>query len=282
MSRDPIFITPRMLPRSWGGASTENWFVNLPAPNGRIGEVWSCDGASRGADSDYLGALIRDCPHEMLGDLGRAPPSVRFIFADRQTDSFDTRISFWRVLESDSAEVVARDVHQRERTVCCRVDDLLCAEDCTVDFRGRRIAAVEIRPNFLGRNRRTGTVPVRRLPALGSRLNRETWFRDPAVSAEVWRLPAESSLTPDGETCHVLTALTDGAVIAGRPVARGQSVFVPAYGHAMELRGEGSELLVSYPDQAPTSVWRHMPAPPAKSRADFSTSSSRSPGSLAA
>jgi hypothetical protein len=96
-----------------------------------------------------------------------------------------------------------------------------------------------------------------------TRRARATLFRDPALSVEAWLLPEWSRIVPDGETCHVITALTPGVTVDGRRLQPGTSVFVPAWGRPLDLTSAqgGGKLLVAYPDRTPTAIWRHSPGP---------------------
>jgi hypothetical protein len=262
MNREPLIVLPRMLPRHWARADVAPWCRMSPRPEARIGEIWSCDSANRGNESEHLAALIRANPDTMLGDLGRAPPSVRLVLADGVTDNFETRLSFWTILSAaPGANATIRDAHGKIERLVCDEDDVLRVEDGAIQFEGE-VTAIELRPNFLPRNEPPGATCSQLSPE-HSRSGRETLLRDSALSTEIWTLPPHSWIYPDGETCHVLTALTDGARIDGVLLDQGQSVAVPACGRKAHLSGVGAKLLVTYPDIVPTTIWRHRPTDPA-------------------
>ena len=81
------------------------------------------------------------------------------------------------------------------------------------------------------------------------------------MSVELWTLPKLSYLEPDGETCHVLMALTPGVAIDGHALSRGEAIFLPAEGRRVAMTGEGAQLVVAYPDLVPTEIWKR-PRPP--------------------
>ena len=145
------------------------------------------------------------------------------------------------------------------RQVRARHGDLLRVSDpAHIVFPGG-MTALEVRANFVPNNQPPRG--VRRLWAFSEKKHRVAWLRDPAMSVELWTLPELSFIEPDGETCHTLTALTPGASIDGAALSRGDTVFVPAHGRRLTLTGRGAQLLVSYPDLLPTSVWKHGHAP---------------------
>ncbi len=263
MAREPIFLTPRMLPRRWGRDELGDWCAGLPRPSARIGEIRSCQAANPTSTGSSLGALIQNAPEEMLGDLGRAPPSVRLVLTDEPTDALnlDGRLGFWRIIESPLDRALLLSEGKRARRVRCRRGDLFRIEGATRLGFDAGVAACEVRPQFLLENSPPPANPLRRILAHRNTSARQVWMRDAALSVELWTLPERSVLEPDGETCHVLTALTPGACIDGAPIARGQSVFAPANGDACVLSGHGATLMVSYPDLAPTNVWRTTPQP---------------------
>lgn len=263
MIREPIFLTPRMLPRRWGREQIGDWCAGLPRPSARIGEIWSCQAANTTDAGAPLGALIQSAPKDILGDLGRAPPSVRFVLADEPTDALnqDGRLAFWRIIESPLDGALTLGKGRRTRRVRCRRGDIFRIDGATPLAFDAGVAACEVRPQFLLENAPPPVNPLRRILAHRNTSHRQVWMRDPALSVELWTLPEHSVIEPDGETCHVLTALTPGACVDGVQIARGQSVFVPANGDACVLSGRGATLMVSYPDLVPTNIWRTAPEP---------------------
>lgn len=260
---DPVFITPRMLPRRWGREELGDWCSGHPRPPAKIGEVWSCHSANTATEGRSLEALVRDDPDRMLGDLGRAPPSVRLVLAGEPTDPIehDGRLTFWRLVESplDSA-LTANMPNGRIRRLRSQRGDIVRVDEQIGLCFDAGVAAIEVCPAFRPDNAAPPCAnPVRRLYAPRERSARQTWLRDAALSVELWTLPETSAIQPDGETCHVLTAMSQGVAIDGRPLARGQSVFVPARGRAAVLTGRGAQIMVAYPDLVPTDIWRHTP-----------------------
>jgi hypothetical protein len=261
---DPIFMTPRMLPRRWGREKLGDWCSGLPRPPIPVGEIWSSHGLNPANERQALDLIIRDDPSHMLGDLGRAPPSVRLIVTEEPSDPVphDGRLSLWRVVESPiDAALTAAMPDGRIRRMRGRRGDILRVDDKVGLCFDAGVVAIEVRPAFHPDNGAPRVNPVRRVFASRERSQRQTWLRDAALSVELWTLPDSSTIQPDGETCHVLTALTAGACIDGRFLARGQSVFVPAHGRPAVLTGRGAQLMVSYPDLAPTDIWRQAPRP---------------------
>lgn len=263
MTGEPIFLTPRMLPRGWGRDQLGDWCAGVPRPPARIGEIWSCQAANPTSAGSPLGALIQSAPEKMLGDLGRSPPSVRLVLTDEPTDALDHdgRLAFWRIIESPLDAALTLGEGRRARRARCRRGDLFRVDGATRLVFDAGVAACEVRPQFLLENTPSPANPLRRILAHRNASHRQVWMRDAALSVELWTLPAHSVIEPNGETCHILTALTPGACVDGAPIARGQSVFVPANGDACILSGHGSTLMVSYPDLVPTSIWRTTPEP---------------------
>jgi hypothetical protein len=58
-----------------------------------------------------------------------------------------------------------------------------------------------------------------------------------------------------------MMALSPGIMIDGRPLAKGEVVFIPAHGKDLHLTGRKAQALVVYPDGAPTSIWQLRPHP---------------------
>ena len=259
----PIFLTPRMLPRRWGRADLGAWFDNAPRPRFPIGEVWSAHPSNTADDGRHLGAHLVEAP-EMLGDLGRAPPSLRLIFTDATAAPLasDAHVAFWRVLEAPSgAQCMTSEADGRKpRALRCRTGDAFrVSYQARLQF-PRGVIALEARASFAPRN------SAHRVPALlrlspETKPARATLLRDGAMSVERWSLPKESEIHPDGETCHMLMALTQGVSLDGRALAQGEAAFIPANARPMRLHGAGARVLAAYPDMVPTAIWRIAPEP---------------------
>jgi hypothetical protein len=200
----------------------------------------------------------------MLGELGRAPPTLRLIITDEPSDPIacDGPIALWRLLDCPLDAVI--NVYEREAArghdVRCRRGDLLRIDNSARLVFPGGMTALEIRATFSPSNRSLPARAHRILPASEKR-HRTVWLRDPAMSVELWTLPEVSFVEPDGETCHVLVALTPGAAIDGEPLSRGDAVFVPAEAKRATLTGKGAQIAVAYPDLVPTQIWKHGRTP---------------------
>jgi hypothetical protein len=252
---DPIAVMPRFEKRDWGRSDLGQWGpARGPAASDMIAEAWLYD-AANGTDSGPLGRRLAANVHGMLGDLGRAPPRVRIIFPGRTTPVSSTApLSLWTVLEPGDPAGEPDAFH--------RPGDRIRAYDgATVVFAGGSVA-LEISAGFLPANDHVDGPLVVRLPPVSSR-RRATLFRDAAFSVESWMLPEWSRIVPDGETCHVLTALTPGVAVDGGKLPPGQAIFIPAWGRPLDVTAadRGAKAIVAYPDARPTSVWRHTPSP---------------------
>lgn len=262
---DPIFITPRMLPRRWGRSDLQDWCAGAPRPDGPIGEIWIAHPNNMTINGAHLGALISRDPATMLGDLGRAPPALRLVRTREPTDTLYSEgpVSLWRILQSPLDGIARVDGATRRptRQIRCRRGDLLRSTDRVGLAFGADVAALEVRAGFAPTN--IDAPDMARLSPIETRKGRHTWLRDIALSVEAWTLPAESWLEPDGETCHVLTALSPGVALDGRPLVKGEAVFLPAHSRCVRLTGAGAQVVVAYPDLVPTDIWRqtHRPDP---------------------
>lgn len=259
-----VFVMPRMLPRRWGRSELRDWCAGAPRPDLPIGEVWTIHPANMTDCGVHLGVCLSASPEDMLGNLGQAPPSVRLILSGEPTEPITSHESFaaWRVLEAPlDAGLTIVGAQPRDRRTKSRCGDLFRIEGGAGVVLDAEVAALEVRPSFVPTNHVAPSMRVRRLVAQREDRERQVWLRDPALTVEAWTLPERSYIEPDGETCHVLTALTAGVALDGRVLARGESVFVPANGRRALLTGRGAQLMVSYPDLAPTTVWRHAPQP---------------------
>jgi hypothetical protein len=264
---DPVFVTPRMLPRVWGRADLGDWCASAPRPDAPIGEVCALHAYNATESGEHLGKLITDAPADMLGDLGRAPPALRLVLTDAHTGLLRHNApALWRVLEAEAASTIdivsTAENDRRSSTKQCKSGDTYrVGAEGAIGFSGG-VVAVEARANFRPRNADTPIPPVARLAArTRADDKRIALLREPSLSVEVWTLPARSRLTPDGETCHALMALSPGIAVDGRPLAKGEVVFVPAYGRNLQLTGANSKALIVYPDREPTSIWQRWPTP---------------------
>jgi hypothetical protein len=257
---EPIFITPRMLPRGWGAADLGGWCAGAPRPALPVGEIWLAHPYNHTSDGEPIGEIIARAPEDMLGDLGRAPPLLRLIHTDALAGPLfsDSAIAAWRILEAKRGAglSVGALAGQRRKFACRPGDAFRVSWDDALEF-SPGIVALEARPNFLPRNDVASTAKAARLTSDGKR-DRSTLLRDNALSVEVWTLPGHSTLRPDGETCHVLVALSEGIKINSQPLKKGAAVFLPAHGAPAQLSGEGAQMLVAYPDIVPTAIWRHV------------------------
>lgn len=250
---DPIFVKPRFVERDWGRSDIGEWSaLETTQP---VAEAWLLD-AANATDDGPFGRKLATNSEAMLGDLGRAPPKLRLIFPGQTSTVKSTgAVSLWTILEPGNPSLVDRD------TAFHRPGDRIRAYDgAAVTFAAGSVA-LEASAAFLPTNDTEGPLVVR-LPPVSSR-QRATLFRHPALSVEAWILPDWSRVVPDGETCHVLTALTPGIAIDGRPLAPGRAIFIPASGRPLDIVTDntGPRLAVAYPDATPTSVWRHTREP---------------------
>lgn len=265
-NRDPVRLTPRLLPRRWGRTGAASWCANALRPEAAIGEIWSAHPHNVTDAGEHFGALLQGDPKTMFGDLGRAPPSVRVVITDEPSDpiSANAPLSLWRVLESplDGMFTIARG--EERQHLRSRRGDLIRVNDADHVLVGPDVTAIEVCAAFSPKNARPER-PVRKLLAARDRNERAVWLRDPALSVEAWMLPELSYLEPDGETCHVLMALTPGVAIDGAPLSRGDAIFLPAEGRSVTVTGRGAQVLVAYPDLVPTEIWKrpHPPKPAA-------------------
>lgn len=261
---DPIRLHPRLLPRRWGRERAPSWCADAERPSAPIGEIWIAHPYNTTSNGAHFGALLAQEPQAMLGELGRAPPSLRLVVTGEPSDPIqsDGPVALWRMLECPLDAVVnlyeADDGSVRE--VRCRRGDLLRTSERTRLVFPGAMTALEARANFVPSNQ-IESKRVQRVLAESEKRHRTTWIRDPAMSVELWTLPEVSLLKPDGETCHVLTALTPGVAVDGVPVSRGDAVFLPAEGRQATLTGKGAQVAVAYPDLIPTQIWMHTHAP---------------------
>ena len=200
----------------------------------------------------------------MLGELGRAPPSFRLVTTGEPSDPIlaEGPLGLWRILE---APLDARvNIYDREnappRTMRCRRGDLLRVGAGARLVFPSSVTALEARANFTPSNA-PNAARAQKLLAASEKRHRVVWLRDPAMSVELWTLPKLSYLEPDGETCHVLMALTPGVTIDGDALNRGDAIFLPAEGRRVSMTGEGAQLVVAYPDLIPTEIWKHANPP---------------------
>lgn len=251
---DPIFVAPRFVVRDWGRSDIGEW--GSSATVAPVAEAWLHDFANL-TEEGPLGRKLAASSDGMLGDVGRGPPRLRLVFPARTTSIKSTSpVSLWMVLEPGIASLAG------DETVFHRPGDRIRAyEGAAVAFASGSVA-LEVGAAFLPTNDSREGPLVARLPPVSAR-QRATLFRDAALSVESWILPDWSRIVPDGETCHVLTALTPGIGVDGRALPLGRAVFVPAWGRPLDITADnvGAKLLVAYPDATPTSVWRQTREP---------------------
>jgi hypothetical protein len=251
---DPIFVTPRFVERDWGRPDIAEW--GPPNPTEPIAEAWLHDVANA-TEQGPLGRKLAANSQGMLGDLGRAPPKVRMVFPGRTMSIKSTgAVSLWTVLEPGD---ISPD---GDRAALHKPGDRIRAyEGAAVTLAGGSVV-LELSSTFLPANESLDGPLVIRMPPV-SRRSRATLFREASLSVESWMLPDWSRIIPDGETCHVLTALTPGVAVDGRRLPPGQAVFIPAWGRPLDITAAsvGAKAVVAYPDDTPTSVWRHTPGP---------------------
>lgn len=263
-SASPIRLHPRLLPRRWGREGVPAWCESAPRPPAPIGEIWIAHAHNATSDGAHFGALLADAPQSMLGELGRVPPTLRLITTAEPSDpiSADGPLGLWRILEAPlDAQLNIYDAEAAPpRTMRCRRGDLLRVGAGARLVFPATVTALEARANFTPTNR-PNAARARKLLAASEKRHRAAWLRDPAMSVELWTLPKLSYLKPDGETCHVLMALTPGVMIDGHALNRGDAIFLPAEGRRVAMTGEGAQVVVAYPDLIPTEVWNH-PQPP--------------------
>jgi hypothetical protein len=252
---EPIFVTPRSVQRDWGRDDPGPWCRSVGRAAGHTGEAWVHD-AANATDGGPLGRRLAANASEMLGDLGRAPPRLRMIFPDRPITLKSTApVSFWMMLEPGSDPAPANDVFHRSGA------RIRAYEGAEVALPAGSVA-LEVSPAFQPGNEADDQPSIIRMPPVSNR-TRATLFREAAFSVESWMLPAWSRLVPDGQTCHVVMALTPGVGIDGHRLYPGEAVFLPAWGRPVDMTGGrvGAKALVAYPSQAPTAIWRHTPGP---------------------
>jgi hypothetical protein len=253
---DPIFVAPRVVQRDWGRDDLGEWGKLLPRPSGRTAEAWLHD-AANSTDKGPLGRRLAADSRAMFGDLGRAPPRSRLVFPGRETQVVSTApVSFWTLLEpghDPGASVAASMRRPGER--------IRAYEGAAITLPAGSVA-LEVSAVFQPANVPADGPSLIRLPPVTRRM-RATLVREEALSVEMWTLPEWSRLKPDGETCHVVTALTPGVVLDGRHLRVGETAFIPAWGRPVDLvtRAAEAKVMVAYPDRTPTAIWRHTPGP---------------------
>jgi hypothetical protein len=263
-SADPIRLHPRLLPRRWGREAIPAWCESAPRPPAPIGEIWIAHAHNTTSDGVHFGALLAEAPQTMLGELGRAPPTLRLITTAEPSDpiSADGPLGLWRILEAplDAKVNIYDDEGAPPRAMRCRRGDLFRVGAGARLVLPASVTALEARANFTPRNT-PSAARAQKLLAASEKRHRAAWLRDPAMSVELWALPKLSYLEPDGETCHVLMALTPGVIVDGHVLNRGDAIFLPAEGRRVSMTGEGAQVVAAYPDLVPTEIWKH-PQPP--------------------
>jgi hypothetical protein len=253
---DPIFVAPRFVGRSWGRYDLGDWCKAADRASEPIGEAWIFD-AANASDRGPLGRSLAQSSSDMLGEVGRAPPKLRLVFPGEPTAIKSTApVSLWHVLEpGDPPTIAASNTDVRHKPG----QRIRAFEGASVPL-AKGCVALEISSTFQPTNRLMSGPAIARLPSVSAR-TRATLFRDAALSVETWMLPQRSLVEPDGETCHVLVALTSGIAIDGRELRQGEAMFIPAWGRPLQIAGSRAKALVAYPDQTPTTIWRHVPGP---------------------
>jgi hypothetical protein len=263
-SADTVRIHPRFLPRRWGRERAPAWCAGSPRPPGPIGEIWIAHPFNTTRNGEHLGALIAHNPRPLLGELGRAPPTLRLVITDEPSEPIASEgpVTLWRMLECPLDAAI--NVYERNdplgREVQRRRGELLRINDRAHLVFPAGATALEVRATFSPTNQ-PSPVRAHSVPAVSEKRHRLVWLRDPALSVELWTLPELSFVEPDGETCHLLVALTPGIAIDGEPLSRGDALFLPADGKRATLTGRGAQLAVAYPDLLPTQIWKHPLAP---------------------
>lgn len=254
---DPIFVSPRFVEHEWGRDDIGEWAKLAPHRPACVAEVWIHDAANL-TDHGLLGRRLAANSAGMLGDIGRAPPRLRLVFPGRYTEVASTApVSFWTLLEPgfEDGRSINTGLHRPGERVRAYEGAAIALPPQSV--------ALEVSSAFQPANAPIAEGPSRvHLPPV-SRRARATLTREDSLSVEMWSLPEWSRLVPDGETCHVVTALSEGVLLDGRRLFPGQSVFIPAFGRPVDLlaQSRASKILVAYPDQTPTAIWRHTPGP---------------------
>lgn len=262
-SADPIRLRPRLLPRRWGREAIPAWFEAAPHPPAPIGEIWIAHAHNTTGPGAHFGALLAQAPQSMLGELGRAPPTLRLIMTAEPSDPIRAEgpLGLWRILEAPlDAKVNIYGGEGPPRAMRCRRGDLIRVGPGAQIVFPASVTALEARANFMPTNA-PSAARAQKLLAASEKRHRAAWLRDPAMSVELWTLPKLSYLEPDGETCHVLMALTPGVTIDGHVLSRGDAIFLPAEGRRVTVTGEGAQLVAAYPDLVPTEIWKR-PQPP--------------------
>ena len=149
---DPIRIRPRMLPRSWGKENVSAWCEGAPRPPGAIGEIWLAQANNMTADGAHLGALAARAPQAALGEVGRAPPTLRLVFTAEPNHPLasESPLSLWRVLEAplDSVVSLIDACGSKPRLLRCRRGDLFrVGEGAKLCF-SAGVTALEARASF--------------------------------------------------------------------------------------------------------------------------------------
>jgi hypothetical protein len=251
---EPVFVTPRRAPQPWGRVGLGEWTGRLSDADGPVGEIWLHD-AANATEAGALGSMIARDSTGMLGDLGRAPPRMRLVFPGQDVElASSAPFSFWLFLEPGWAS----DGRQGARRSGERIR---AYEGAAIELSAGSIA-LEVAASFQPDNSADDKPSAIRLPPVSKRA-RATLVREHALSVETWLLPESSRLIPDGETCHVITALTRGVTLDGCTLAPGQAVFLPAAGRTalLHARRPDARVLIAYPDRTPTGIWRHAPGP---------------------
>lgn len=249
---DPIYVSQRPVQCEWGRDDLGEWGRLAPLVKGPVGEIWLHPGGNE-SNVEALGNRLSAGGVEIFGDIGRAPPRMRLVFPGGDVDIASTApLSLWTILEPGSD-----DRPDRWR----RGERVRAYEGAAVRLPAGSVA-LEVSSAFQPRNRFADEPSLIHLPPVSQR-TRATLMREDALSVEMWTLPERSWLSPDGETCHVIMAITSGVALDGRQLGMGETAFIPAHGRAVDLtaRQVGAKIIVAYPDGSPTAIWRHTPGP---------------------
>jgi hypothetical protein len=283
-SADPIKLQPRMLPRRWGREKVHVWCEGALRPPAPVGEIWTAHAHNTTSDGAHFGALLAEAPQAMLGDLGRAPPTLRLITTAEPSDPIlsEGSLGLWRILEAplDARVNIYGAEGAPPRAMRCRRGDLIRVGAGARLVFPASVTALEARANFTPTNA-PSAARAQKLLAASEKRHRAAWLRDPAMSIELWTLPKLSFLEPDGETCHVLMALTPGVTIDGHALSRGDAIFLPAEGRRVSMTGEGAQVVAAYPDLVPTEIWKR-PQPPRPAALALDPATVRTPTNLEA
>lgn len=244
---DPVFVEPRAIAREWGRADLGEWWGLVGKTDGAIGEVWVSHGAGISINPAVEDLTAVDSA-AALGSLQRPPPPARLVFPGRRVRLASTcPMSFWIVLEPGQTGI--GPVRYQGERIFAR--DGACLELAPASI------ALELSASVLPPTTSRDVSPLTWARAAPPRA-RVILQRDKALSVEMWTLPARSRLTPNGRCCHLVIAVSSGAIIDDRPLRPGDAVMVPASGRAFDIvtNRPDARVIVAYPDFTMTNIWR--------------------------